>query len=166
VLSSLVAVRGGRRSSPGRQAGIQKIRGKGTMKRLAVIVVLLVMLPMLACNFSFSTGGEPGLGTAVACRDLGDDYSPIGPTDVFAPEDDFYVSIEYSGLEEGQVISAEWFLEDESLYQVSLPLDASNAGEALSGFSLTNTEPWTVGKYHVDIYLDGEFDQTVEFRVE
>lgn len=144
------------------------------MKRLAAIVILLVMFPMLACNFSFNAGGgedivgggEPGLRTTVLCRDLGDDYSPIGPTDVFAPEDDFYVSIEYSGLEEGQVIGAEWFLEDESLYEVSLPLDASNAGEGYAGFSLTNTEPWSVGNYHVDIYLDGEFDRTVEFRVE
>jgi hypothetical protein len=136
------------------------------MKRLAVIVVLLVMFPMLACNFSFGTGGEPGLRTAVACRDLGDDYSPIGATGVFAPEDDFYVSVEYSGLEEGQEIGAEWFLEDESLYEVSLPLDASQAGEGYAGFSLTNTEPWSAGNYHVDISLDGEFDRTVEFRVE
>lgn len=143
------------------------------MKRLALIVILLVMLPMLACNFSFSAGdedivggGEPGLRTAVVCRDLGDDYSPIGPTDVFAPAEDFYVSIEYSGLEEGQLIDAEWFLEDESLYEVSLPLDASTAGEGYAGFTLTNSEPWPVGNYHIDIYLDGEFDRTVEFRVE
>jgi len=133
---------------PGRQAEIGRIRGKGTVKRSSVIVVLLVMLPMLACNFSFSAGddevvggGEPGLRTAVTCRGLGDDYSPIGPTDVFAPE-------------------------DESLYEVSLPLDASNAGEGYAGFSLTNTEPWPVGNYHIDIYLDDEFDRTVEFRVE
>jgi hypothetical protein len=149
------------------------VKRKGTMKRLALIVVLMVMLPMLACNFSFSAGdevtvggGEPGLRTAVACRDLGDDYSPIGPTDVFAPEEDFYVSIEYSGLEEGQVIDAEWFLEDESLYEVSLPLDASTAGEGYAGFTLTNSEAWPVGNYHMDIYLDGEFDRMVEFRVE
>ena len=144
------------------------------MKRLAVIVILLVMFPMLACNFSFNAGGgedivgggEPGLRTTVVCRDLGDDYSPIGPTDVFAPENDFYVSIDYSGLKEGQVIGAEWFLGDESLYEVSLTLDASNAGDGYAGFSLTNTELWTVGNYHVDISLDGGFDQTVEFRVE
>jgi hypothetical protein len=147
------------------------MRGKRSMKRLAVIVILLVMFPMLACNFNFSAGdtvggGEPGLRTAVVCSDLGDDYSPIGPTDVFAPEDDLYVSIEYSGLEEGQVIGAKWFLGDESLYEVSLTLDASNAGEGYAGFSLTNTEPWTVGNYHIDISLDGAFDQTVEFRVE
>jgi len=143
------------------------------MKRLSVFVILLVMFPMLACNFSFSAGGEDtvgggeaGLRTTVVCRDLGDDYSPIGPTGVFAPEDDFYVSIEYSGLKEGQVIGAEWFLGDESLYEVSLTLDASNAGDGYAGFSLTNTEPWTVGNYHIDISLDGGFDQTVEFRVE
>ena len=144
------------------------------MKRLAVMVILLVMFPMLACNFSFNAGGgedivgggEPGLRTTLVCRDLGDDYSPIGPTDVFAPENDLYVSIDYSGLKEGQVIGAEWFLEDESLYEVSLTLDASNAGEGYAGFSLTNTEPWSAGNYHVDISLDGEFDRTVEFRVE
>jgi hypothetical protein len=147
------------------------MRGKVTMRRLALIVIMLVMLPMLACNFNISAGdtvggGEPGLKTAVMCSDLGDDYSPIGPTDVFAPEEDFYVSIEYSGLEEGQEIGAEWFLGDESLYEVSLTLDASNAGEGYAGFSLTNTVPWTVGNYHIDISLDGGFDQTVEFSVE
>jgi len=138
------------------------------MKRLAAIVMLMVMLPMLACNFSAGGtvgGGEPGLKTAVMCSDLSDDYSPIGPRDVFAPEDDFFVSIEYSGLEEGQVIGAEWFLEDESLYEVSLTLDASNVGDGYAGFSLTNTVPWTVGNYHIDLSLDGGFKQTVQFRV-
>lgn len=139
------------------------------MKRLAVIAILLVMLPMLACDFSAGGtigGEEPGLKTAVMCSDLGDDYSPIGPTDVFAPDEDFYVSIAYTGLAEGQVIGAEWFIEDESLYDVSLTLDASNAGDGFAGFSLTNTVPWTVGNYHIDVSLDGGFNQTVEFRVE
>jgi hypothetical protein len=137
------------------------------MKRLVALVVLLVMSSTLACDFSASVGnGVEGLGTAVVCHDLADDYGPVDPTDVFGPADDFNISVEYSGLEEGQSIGVKWFQEDEFLYELSVELDASNAGGGYAGFTLTNDALWAAGDYHADIYLDGEFDHTVEFRVE
>ena len=136
------------------------------MKRLVAICIVLAVLPALACSFSVGGGGEgPRLDEAVVCRDLTEDYAPIEPTDVFGDADDFSVSIEYFDLEEGQSIGVEWFLEGESLYEASIPLDAANAGEGYAGFSLTNSELWPAGSYRVDVYLDGEFDHTVEFRV-
>jgi hypothetical protein len=136
------------------------------VRKLIVVVLLLVMLPVLACSFSLGAGSEPGLKTAVVCQDLSADYEPVGPTDVFSQDQDFYVSVQYSGLEEGQVIGIEWFFEDESLYKVTVPLEAGNAGDAYAGFTLTNSDPWPVGNYHADISLDGEFDHAVEFLVQ
>ena len=137
------------------------------MKRLFGLVLLLVASTILACDFSAGVGdvGE-GLEPAVVCDALADDYAPVGPTDVFAPEDDFNISVEYSDLEEGQNIGVKWFQEDEFLYELTVQLDASNAGEGYAGFTLTNTALWPTGNYHADIYLDGEFDHTAEFRVE
>ena len=136
------------------------------MKRLVAICIVLAVLPALACSFSVGGGGEaPRLAEAVVCRDLAEDYAAIEPTDVFADADDLYVSIEYFDLEEGQSTGVEWFLEDESLYESSIPLDAANAGEGYAGFSLTNSELWPAGSYRVDVYLDGELDHTVEFLV-
>ncbi len=136
------------------------------MRKLVAVVLLLVTLPVLACSSSLGSGGEPGLKTAVVCQDLSADYEPVGPTGVFSQDDDFYVSVQYSALEEGQVIGIEWFFGDESLYKVTVPLEADNAGDGYAGFTLTNSDPWAVGNYHVDISLDGEFDHTVEFRVQ
>jgi hypothetical protein len=137
------------------------------MRRLVALAVVLVMLPILACDFSASVGDVgTGLKTAVVCRDLADDYAPVGPTDVFAPGDAFNVSVEYSDLEEGQTIGAKWYQGDELVYELSLDLDVSTAGEGYAGFTLTNSELWPVGDYHADIYLDGEFDHSVDFRVE
>jgi hypothetical protein len=137
------------------------------MKRLLLLVVLLVASSILACGFSASVGDAgKGLKAAVVCTSLADDYAPVGPTDVFAPEDDFNISVEYSDLEEGQSINVKWFQQDDLLYELTVELDASNAGDGYAGFTLTNDALWSTGNYHADIYLDGEFDQTAEFRVE
>ncbi len=136
------------------------------MRKLIAVVLLLVTLPVLACSFSLGAGSEPGLKTAVVCQELSPDYEPVGPTDVFSRDQDFYVSVEYSSLEEGQVIGIEWFFENESLYRVTVPLGADNAGDGYAGFTLTNSDLWAVGNYHVDISLDGELDHTVEFHVQ
>jgi hypothetical protein len=122
---------------------------------------------ILACDFTASVGdvGE-GLKAAVVCASLADDYGPVGPTDIFAPEDAFNISVRYAGLEEGQSIGVKWFQEDGLLYEAAVDLDALNAGDGYAGFTLTNYALWSTGSYHADIYLDGEFDRTAEFRVE
>jgi hypothetical protein len=137
------------------------------MKRILLLVTLLMASSILACDFSASVGdvGE-GLKTAVVCASLADDYAPIGPTDIFAPEDDFNISVEYSDLEEGQSIGVKWYQEDDLLYELTVELDASNAGDGYAGFTLTNDALWSTGNYHADIYLDGELDHTAQFRVE
>jgi hypothetical protein len=137
------------------------------MKRSVAIVVLLVTLPLLACSFSTGGGGdEPRLDTAVLCRELTADYAPVEPTEVFSSSEDFYISIEYFDLEEGQTIGVEWFLEDEFLYEASVTLDAANVGDGYAGFSLTNSELWPAGNYRADVYLDGELDHAVDLTVE
>ena len=137
------------------------------MKRLVTICLMLAVLPALACSFSVGGGGEdPRLAEAVVCRDLSDDNAPIDPTDVFSEDDDFNVSIEYFDVEEGQSIGVEWFFEGELWRESSITVDADNAGDGYAVFSLTNSELWPAGSYQVDVYLDSEFDHTVEFRVE
>lgn len=137
------------------------------MRRVVAIAVVFLMLPMLACEFSASVGDVgTGLRTAVVCSDLADDYGPVGPTDVFAPGDDFNVSIGYSHLDEGQTIGVKWFVGDELLYELSVEVDAAHTDDSYAGFTLTNSELWPTGDYHADIYLDGEFDHSVDFRVQ
>jgi hypothetical protein len=138
---------------------------KGIKRQLALLVVLLVVLSTPACGFSVG-GVKEGLMTAEVCAYLAGDYAPVGPTDVFAPEDDFSISVEYSSLGQGQSIGVKWFQEDDLLYEQTVELDASNAGDGYAGFTLTNSALWSAGSYHADIYLDGEFDHTAEFRVE
>lgn len=137
------------------------------MRRLVAICLALAVLPALACSFSVGTGGEdPRLAEAVVCRDLSDDDAPIDPTEVFSDDDDFHVSVEYFDVEEGQSVGVEWFFEGELWRESSITVDAANVGDGYAVFSLTNSELWPAGSYHVDVYLDGESDHTVEFRVE
>jgi hypothetical protein len=37
--------------------------------------------------------------------------------------------------------------------------------DATMDFKLENDQPWPVGKYKVDLYLDGALDRTLEFTV-
>lgn len=134
-----------------------------------MLVVLLVMLPVLACEFSFGTGGgEARLEQGVACHDVTQDYEPIGPTTVFSQTDDLYVSVQYFNLEEGQEIEFSWFQGENLVDELTLTIDASMAGaEGYAASWFTNPgSPWPVGDYRVDVSLDGEMDHTIDFRVE
>jgi hypothetical protein len=138
------------------------------MKKIVVLVALLVILPILACEFSFGAGGgEPHLGEGVACHDVTSDYQPIGPTTAFSPMDDLYVSVPYFDLEEGQEITLRWFYGEEVIDELAITIDASTAGrEGHAASWFKDAGPWPVGDYHVDVYLDGELDHTINFHVE
>jgi hypothetical protein len=145
------------------------LRRRVKVKKIAVPVLLLAMLPILACEFGLNVGsGEARLEQAVPCRDVTDDYEPIDPTSVFSPTDDLYVSVHYFNLQEGQEIRFVWFQGEDSLDELTLTIDSSMAGSegyAASWFT-SQGDPWPLGDYHVDLYLDGELDHTVSFRVE
>lgn len=48
-----------------------------------------------------------------------------------------------------------------------LRLDESEltSGSGTLTFSLSNSQPWPVGKYKVDLYLNEELDRTLDFEV-
>jgi hypothetical protein len=145
------------------------LRRRVKVKKITILVLLLAMLPTLACEFGFNLGGaEARVEQGVPCRDVTDDYEPIDPTTVFSTTDDLYVSVQYFNLEEGQEITFVWFQGENSLDELTLAIDVSTAGsEGYAAAWFTNQgSPWPVGDYHVDVYLDGELDHTVDFHVE
>jgi hypothetical protein len=38
--------------------------------------------------------------------------------------------------------------------------------DSTADFTLSNDQPWPVGKYKADIYLDDKLDRTLEFEVQ
>jgi hypothetical protein len=134
---------------------------------MIVPVVLIMILPILACEFGFSTrAGEPSLEQRVTCRDVTPQHEPIGPTNVFNPTDDLYVSVHYLNLEEGQEIEFGWFQGENFIYETPFTTDASTAGDGHVAAWLTNPQPWSAGDYHIDVFLDGELDHSLNFRVQ
>jgi len=100
---------------------------------------------------------------AVMCQAVDGRGAPQGKTDVFAPEDTFYVSMEIYGLEVGTVIEARWYSGRELLNMKRLVSD--KVGDYYAWFSQAPERRWAPGRYRVAISVNGQYKETVYFRV-
>ncbi len=125
------------------------------------IFLPLIMLISIACSFSASTAK---ISDAYMARDeAGNDR-----TDVFAPEDAFYCIVELANAPDDTEVKASWYAVDVEGADPNTLIDeyALTTGDATLPFNLVNDTPWPVGKYKVDISLNGEVKQTFEFSVQ
>lgn len=101
---------------------------------------------------------------AVACRSVDSRGAPINKTDVFDPEDTFYVSMEVYGLHVGTVIEARWFHGSEAVTTAHITSDKE--GDYYAWFSVPpEKKRWAAGRYRVNILLNGRYQTSVPFRV-
>jgi hypothetical protein len=125
------------------------------------ITMVMVMVATLACGFSASTANIKDAKTAR-------DYDGNEPATVFAGNETFYLVVELANAPDDTTVKAAWtavqvegaepntFLGEYELTSGSAPLH----------FELSNDQLWPRGKYKVDIYLNDELDQTLEFEVQ
>ena len=97
------------------------------------------------------------------------------PVKSFKPDDTIAVIVELSEAKIGTKLKAVWTIvdaggkKDEQILEKKIELTP----EAIKGveeanrinFSLTHDEPFPTGDYKADIYLNGELEKTVEFKV-
>jgi hypothetical protein len=109
-----------------------------------------------AAEFSVS-GVEVG-------RQLSPDKRITNPTTTFGPKDTIYVSVATAGAAPSKTISAKWSFQDGQVIKEATETVAPT-GPAATEFHIAKATGWPVGKYKVEISVDGSPAGSKEFEV-
>ncbi len=129
-------------------------------KLFILIVLLAVALAGPACEFSVSTAN-------IADAWMSTDQEGTNRTAVFAQDEVFYAQVDLRNAPADTTLKAVWIAVDVEGVDPNLVIDESEFtfGSGQVHFSLSNTDPWPVGTYRVEIYLNGELDRGLDFEV-
>jgi hypothetical protein len=131
-------------------------------KKWGFLVVMVVMvLASLACNFSTSTA-------KISEVQMAKDSEGTQPTSAFSAGDTFYCNVKLVNAPDDTIVKAVWTAVEVKDNESNLKLDESSLthGDGVLNFKLTNSNPWPSGKYKVELYLNDKLNKTVEFTVE
>jgi hypothetical protein len=128
---------------------------------LGVILVALLSAT-LAC------GGEVSVSTAkVADAYMSTDEGGTDRTTAYAQDAVFYAQVDLQNAPDDTVLKAVWSVVDAQDTDPGLVI---NETEYTTGsdvyFTLSNNDLWPIGTYKVDIHLDGELVDTINFSVQ
>jgi hypothetical protein len=90
----------------------------------------------------------------------------------FSPSDVIYAVIDLASVPRGTKIEVKWIAVNAADTEPNYEFDSQTieiTDEIFTGatfFELSNAEPWPVGQYRVDLYLNAAFVESVEFTVE
>jgi hypothetical protein len=112
--------------------------------------------PAAPKEFSVS-GIEVGKG-------LGADKKVSTPTTTFAPSDTIYASVATDGAASSKVLTAKWTFQSGQTVKEETDTIAPT-GPAATEFHIAKKSGWPVGKYKVEILVDGSSAGTKEFEV-
>jgi len=126
------------------------MRNKNLYPVLFAGLVLLVL--SLACSTLSSTPGASNFYMAK-------DSEGTNRTNVFAPDDDFFVFFDVSGIEAGTNFESRWYVLDLEGQDPNTPVQTISypyeEGVGNIYFQLTSDDPWPAGNYKVEIYMNG-----------
>jgi hypothetical protein len=139
-------------------------------KKIPVFLFLvLLLLAALACS---AVAGSPE-GASLENLRMAFDEGGNSPTTSFAPSDVLYVVGDINNAPAGTLVDAEWravqiegYAPDELIYEQTISDFAEERFTGTIFFELANDSGWPVGDYEVDIYLDGDFVESVPFSVQ
>lgn len=126
-----------------------------------MVVLLVAGLILSACSFNASTANIPEAYMAT-------DDSGANQTTVFAQDQGFYAIVVLKNAPDDTSVKAVWTAVDVADTDPNLLIDefSITTGDATIPFSLVNDNLWPIGSYKVDIYLNDELNQTLEFEVQ
>jgi serine protease Do len=140
----------------------KEMKMKNQLQR--VVYGLVVLLFLLSCG----PLGNVSLSTAnIADARLTKDREGTQTTTTFAPDNDFYLQVNLANAPDGTKVKAAWTAVAATGADPNTPLDDVELiqGSGMLTFDLTNDQPWPVGEYKVDLYLNDKLDRTLTFRV-
>jgi hypothetical protein len=126
-----------------------------------LLVVSVLLLASLACNFSASTAK---INDAKMYRDK----EGTQATTTFAPQDTFYCIVQLANAPDDTKVKAVWTAVEVAGNDPNTQIDEAEMeyGSGSVTFNLTNNGDWPTGKYKVEIYLNDKLDRTLEFSVQ
>ncbi|HVN56070.1 MAG TPA: hypothetical protein VMT46_17190 [Anaerolineaceae bacterium] len=155
-------------------------------RKLALILIAAILFDM-ACVCTGTTSLSPATPTPpappgasqanpsgiisklVLAKDVqGDQMEPVNPTNVFAPADTIHAVVAIENAPGNTSFKAIWYAVDvgsSSRNQEIDSTDLASEGTRNLDFSLSPNEKWPAGKYKVEIYVNGNLDQVVQFSV-
>ncbi|MBC7224881.1 MAG: hypothetical protein H5T59_11525, partial [Anaerolineae bacterium] len=98
-------------------------------------------------------------------RGLDDENQPVGEGKAFRVDDrPVYAIFRYQGMRNGMEWSQQWWRDDDMLWEGKGPWEWGTAGRAWVYF--TPEFGWTVGRYQVRLYVEGQLEQVADFTME
>ncbi|MDF1500970.1 MAG: hypothetical protein P1P76_10915 [Anaerolineales bacterium] len=129
--------------------------------RVLLIVTSSLLLAALACGGSISTAN---IGDAWMSFDLNGEQK----TDVFSQDDIFYAQVDLRNAPDDTSLKAVWTAVNVADTEPDFLINETEftTGSGPIHFDLSNTSLWPTGSYKVDIFLNDELSQTLEFAVQ
>jgi hypothetical protein len=148
------------------------------VKKLYILILLMIIAIVgSACDNNSSNGTNSG-PAAVSTINLGKGYDSttgavIDPTVVFTPSDQFHCVVELTSAPDGTTIRTLWTtvdatdasgtaIKDTKLDEVTV--STQNGNRFVDTFPAAHN-PWPVGKYKVEIFLNDKSVRTLNFSV-
>ena len=122
-------------------------------------------------TLEFQVKGAPAeqpSGAGISDAQLARDENGNDLTTIFKPEDVFYCIVELSDAPDDTSVKSAWTAVAVEGSEPNTFIDEAEitSGSGTLTFDLSNNDLWPVGKYKVDIYLNGQLDRTLEFEVQ
>jgi hypothetical protein len=95
---------------------------------------------------------------------IGTDNKVTEAKTVFGIKDQIYVAVDTKNAASNAELKAKWTFEDGQVVNENT-INFAPQADTTSNFKITNPKEWPVGKYKVEITLNGKVSQTVDFEV-
>ena len=131
------------------------------MDRKRTILFLLVSVLILftqACSF---TTAKIENAVLTADPEAGE------PRKAFSPNETFYLVVALANAPRDTVLKTTWIAVEIEGVEPDFVIDEVEitTGLPIVTFDLANEYPWPPGSYQVDLYLNGELQESLDFRV-
>lgn len=97
-------------------------------------------------------------------KQIGADKRVTSPTTTFAPRDTIFASVATEGAAANKVVAAKWTFQDGQVVKEAAETIAPT-GPAATEFHISKPSGWPVGKYKVEIIVDGSPAGSKDFEV-
>ena len=125
-----------------------------------------------ACSYTPPAITASGLVSKVtmALNTQGANKDPVNPTTTIQPSATIHAVVAIAKAPTGTKVKAIWFATSaESVdcnTQVGQPYELSTDGTRNVDFTLSPTNTWPTGSYRVEIYINGNLDQVVDYTIQ
>ena len=128
-----------------------------------VLFSSVLVLASLACNINATTAN-------ITNAHMASDKDDTEQTTVYAADTPaFFCYFDLNNSPDSTVVKGTWTLVSGEGYESNSEIDSAEitGGSNTYYFSLDRSgDSWPVGKYKIDLYIDGKLVQTVEFEVQ